>query len=145
VADALRTLERIEAAELKKTKPKPTPKDEPASAADDTEQGAAANAKPPKAARVSTTDADARLMKMADGGLRPAFNGQLVVDTATQVITAVALSNAGSDMNQMAPMMHELRRRYGLVPEQWLAVGRSPLLRPLASERLAPHPRSCRA
>jgi transposase len=30
-------------------------------------------------------------------------------------------------------------------PAAVLAVGRSPLLRPLASERLAPHPRSCRA
>jgi hypothetical protein len=62
-------------------------------------------------------------MKMADGGLRPAFNGQLVVDTATHFIAAVALSNLGSDMNPMAPMMGELRRRYGLVPEQWLADG----------------------
>ena len=28
-------------------------------------------------ARVSTTDADARVMKMADGGFRPAYNGQI--------------------------------------------------------------------
>lgn len=66
---------------------------------------------------MSTTDADARVMKMADGGFRPAFNAQPVVDTPTQVITAVALSN----MNQMAPMMDDVRRRYGLVPTQWLA------------------------
>jgi transposase len=32
-------------------------------------------------ARVSTTDAEARVMKMADGGFRPAFNVQLATDT----------------------------------------------------------------
>jgi hypothetical protein len=32
-------------------------------------------------ARVSTTDPEARVMKMADGGFRPAFNGQFCTDT----------------------------------------------------------------
>lgn len=125
VADALRTLERIEqAAAPKKAKaPKHASEEEPAGAADDADKDATAKDKPPKAVRVSTTDADARVMKMADGGFRPAFNGQLVVDTATQFITAVALSNVGSDMSQMAPMMDDVRQRYGLVPKQWLADG----------------------
>lgn len=124
VADALRTLERIEqAAAPKKAKPKAAPQDESASAADNADKDAAAQDKAPKATRVSTTDADARVMKMADGGFRPAFNAQLVVDTPTQFITAVGLSNVGSDMNQMAPMMDGVRRRYGLVPQQWLADG----------------------
>lgn len=125
VADALRTLEYIQAAEPKKTKP--APKGEPASTADNAGKDAAAKDttkdKPPKAARVSTTDADARVMKMADGGFRPAFNAQLVVDTPTQLIAAVALNNVGSDMNRMAPLMHDVRQRHGLVPEQWLADG----------------------
>ena len=30
-----------------------------------------------KPARASTTDLDARIMKMADGGLRPAYNVQM--------------------------------------------------------------------
>ena len=121
VADALRTLERIEqAAAPKQARHAPVVKDEPASAAD---KDSTAKDKAPKATRVSTTDADARVMKMADGGFRPAFNGQLVVDTPTQLITAVALNNVGSDMNQMAPMMDEVRQRYGLVPGQWLADG----------------------
>ena len=124
VADALRTLERIEQDSApKKPKHKPAAKDEPASAADNADKDATAKDKAPKAARVSTTDADARVMKMADGGFRPAFNAQLVVDTSTQFITTVALNNVGSDMNQMAPMMDEVRQRYGRVPEQWLADG----------------------
>jgi transposase len=41
-------------------------------------------AKDKKKARVSTTDPEARVMKMADGGFRPAYNGQFAVDTKTQ-------------------------------------------------------------
>lgn len=47
-------------------------------------------AKPEPEPRVSTTDADARVMKMADSGFRPAFNAQLAVDADTQLIAAVA-------------------------------------------------------
>lgn len=128
VADALRTLERIEqAAAPKKAKPSPAPKDEPASTADAADKQAEgkdkAKGKKPKTTRVSTTDAEARVMKMADGGFRPAFNGQLVVDTPTQFITAVGVSNSGSDMSQMTPMVQDVRRRYDLVPDEWLADG----------------------
>jgi hypothetical protein len=37
-------------------------------------------------ARVSTTDPEARVLKMADGGFRPAYNGQLCTDTDTQIV-----------------------------------------------------------
>ncbi|MCX8116058.1 MAG: transposase, partial [Burkholderiaceae bacterium] len=73
--------------------------------------------------RVSTTDADARVMKMADGGFRPAFNAQLAVDADTQLIAAVAISNSGSDMGQMSPMHQDIQQRYGLTPDHWLADG----------------------
>ena len=43
--------------------------------------------------RVSSTDPEARVMKMADGGFRPAFNAQLAVDAATQLIAAVEVVN----------------------------------------------------
>lgn len=47
--------------------------------------------------RVSTTDPEARVMKMADGGFRPAFNAQFVVDTNTQLIAAIdQLAQAGT-------------------------------------------------
>ena len=78
---------------------------------------------PPKEPRVSTTDHEARVMKMADGGFRPAFNAQLAVDTATLIITGVDLINSGSDMNQMLPMHEQHQGRYARVPEQWLADG----------------------
>jgi transposase len=79
--------------------------------------------KKPKEPRVSTTDHEARVMKMADGGFRPAFNAQLAVDTQTMIITGVGLINSGSDMNQMLPMHEQHQERYARVPQEWLADG----------------------
>lgn len=81
------------------------------------------DAKKPKEPRVSTTDHEARVMKMADGGFRPALNAQLAVDTATMIITGVDLINSGSDMNQMLPMHEQHQERYARVPDEWLADG----------------------
>ena len=43
-----------------------------------------------KQARVSTTDPEVRVMKMADGGFRPAWNIQIASDTRSRIITAVS-------------------------------------------------------
>jgi transposase len=80
-------------------------------------------AKPDPEPRVSATDADARVMKMADGGFRPAFNAQLAVDADTQLIAAVTVCNSGSDMGQMSPMHQDIQQRYATTPEHWLADG----------------------
>lgn len=74
-------------------------------------------------ARVSTTDPDARTMKMADGGFRPAYNGQFAVDTDSQVIVGVDVTNAGSDLNQMPPMLDQLEERYEMRPKEYLVDG----------------------
>ena len=72
---------------------------------------------------MSTTDPEARVMKMADGGFRPAFNAQLAVDAQTQLIAAVAITNSGSDMGQMSPMHDNIQQRYATTPDHWLADG----------------------
>ena len=54
-------------------------------------------------ARASTTDAEATVMKMADGGFRPAYNTQFAADCDTQVIVGVEVSTSGSDLAQLAP------------------------------------------
>jgi transposase len=74
-------------------------------------------------ARVSTTDADARVMKMGDGGFRPAYNGQFAVDTETQIVVGVDVSNRGSDQGQLVPMLEQLKKRYDLIPPQSLVDG----------------------
>jgi transposase len=76
--------------------------------------------------RVSLSDAEARVMKMADGGFRPAYNAQLVVDEATQLIAGIEVACEGSDMNEMQPMHDQIARRYKLMPTHWLADGGYP-------------------
>ena len=73
--------------------------------------------------RASTTDPEARVMKMADGGFRPAFNVQFAADTATQVVVGVSVSNAGGDMSQLTPMLAQLERRHGRLPRDYLVDG----------------------
>ncbi len=74
-------------------------------------------------ARVSTTDPEATVMKMGDGGFRPAFNVQFATDTETQVITGVDVTNSGSDQGEMLPMVEQLQERYGKVPDEYLVDG----------------------
>jgi hypothetical protein len=80
----------------------------------------------PEDARASTTDADASVMKMADGGFRPAYNVQFASDCQAQVIVGVDVVTTGSDMAQMAPMVEQVEQRVGQVPEQWLVDGGYP-------------------
>jgi transposase len=74
-------------------------------------------------ARASTTDPDARKMKMADGGFRPAYNVQFATATRGRVIVGVEVVNIGTDGGQMLPMAEEVERRFGLRPEEVLADG----------------------
>lgn len=74
-------------------------------------------------ARVSTTDADATVMKMGDGGFRPAYNIEFGSDTDSQVIVGVDVVTTGSDMAQMAPMVNQVVKRCGAAPENWLVDG----------------------
>jgi transposase len=77
-------------------------------------------------ARASTTDAEATVMKMGDGGFRPAFNIELASDTASQIIVGVDVVTSGSDMGQMAPMVSQVLERCGQAPEDWLVDGGFP-------------------
>jgi transposase len=84
------------------------------------------NGQPADTARASTTDAEARVMKMADGGYRPAYNLQYASDCDGQVIVGVDVSTSGSDMAQLAPMVAQVEQRLGRAPEQWLVDGGFP-------------------
>jgi transposase len=74
-------------------------------------------------ARVSTTDPEARVMKMADGGYRPAYNIQLAADSGHQVIVGVDATNCGSDKAQAPPMVEQVAERLDALPAQWLMDG----------------------
>jgi transposase len=74
-------------------------------------------------ARVSTTDPEARVMKMANGGYNPAYNVQLATDTATQIITGVDVTNSGGDQGKLAPMVEQHVERYDQAPQEMLVDG----------------------
>ena len=83
---------------------------------------AAADQKP-REPRASTTDAAARVMKMADGGFRPAYNVQFAADTESSAIAGVSVDTIGSDMGKMAPMSDALAEQYDERPSEHLADG----------------------
>ena len=74
-------------------------------------------------ARVSTTDPEARVMKMGDGGFRPAFNVQLAADTQTQLVTGVDVTSSGGDQGKLAPMVEQHVERYDEAPDEMLVDG----------------------
>lgn len=73
--------------------------------------------------RASTTDAEARVMRMPDGGYRPAYNGQIVSDLDSGLVVSVGLDTSGSDGGLMAPAADAVMQCYGHQPERWLADG----------------------
>lgn len=78
-------------------------------------------------ARVSTTDPDARVMKMGDGGFRPAFNVQFATTTdRARVIVGVDVTNRGSDMGETTPMLAQIAERTGVLPREILVDGGYP-------------------
>ena len=82
--------------------------------------------KKPEEARASTTDGEATVMKMGDGGFRPAYNIEFCSDTESQVIVGVDVVTTGSDMGQMAPMVKQVVDRCGQAPDDWLVDGGFP-------------------
>jgi transposase len=76
-------------------------------------------------ARASTTDAEARVMKMGDGGFRPAYNVQYATAGSElggpRTIVGVTVTNVGSDMGSLSPMAEQIKQRTGQYPEVVLA------------------------
>ncbi len=109
VDEALEELETIESAPRKKRAQKPT----------ESEEEHAKRTEP----RASSTDPEARVMKMADGGFRPAYNVQFSTDTDSQVIVGVDVINRGTDNGQLGAMLEQLADRYERLPEEALVDG----------------------
>lgn len=75
--------------------------------------------------RASTTDAQARVMKMADGGYRPGYNVQMATAGSPlggpRSLVGVRVTNLGSDMGSVTPMLDDIERRTGALPNVLLA------------------------
>lgn len=73
-------------------------------------------------ARCSTTDPEARFMKMADGGYRPAHNGEFAVEVESGIVVGVEATNL-VDQGQMCPMLEQIEQRYHQKPKEHLVDG----------------------
>jgi transposase len=77
-----------------------------------------------KEPRVSTSDAEARVMKMPNGGFNPACNVQLASDPESRAIVGVEVSHEGSDSAGLSePMREQVEQRSGGQVEQHLLDG----------------------
>jgi len=78
-----------------------------------------------KTLRASTTDAEARVMKMPGGGYYPAYNVQLATagdpQGGARTIVGVRVTNVGSDYGSVGPMIDDIEQRCGERPSVLLA------------------------
>lgn len=74
--------------------------------------------------RVSTTDPEARRMKMPNGGFNPAVNVQLAADTHSRAIVGVEVTCEGNDSAGLSePMRRQVEKRTGATVQQHLIDG----------------------
>lgn len=76
-----------------------------------------------KEPRASTTDPQARILKMPDGGFRPAWNFQIACAPESQIVLGVDVTASGSDRGLVRPMLEQIRHRHGRLPRHYLADG----------------------
>jgi len=86
-------------------------------------RGKAAEKDKKKEPRASTTDPQARVMKMADGGFRPAWNVQVISAAGGQIVLDVDPLATGSDRGLLRPAIEAARKRLGQLPRRYLADG----------------------
>jgi hypothetical protein len=73
--------------------------------------------------RVSTTDPEARVMKMADGGFRPAYNPQFASDVDSGIVVGFHLTNNGTDAQEAEPVIADIMWRFQRPPPHYLFDG----------------------
>jgi hypothetical protein len=76
-----------------------------------------------KEPRTSATDPQARVMKMADGGFRPAYNCQLATVAEGQIVIGAEAVGVGSDRGLIRPMVEQIEHRHGRRPKRYLVDG----------------------
>ena len=77
----------------------------------------------PSEPRVSTTDPQARVMKMPDGGFRPAYNCQIATGGGGQIVISTSAETTGSDRGLMRPMLETIKRDFDRLPKRQLVDG----------------------
>jgi len=99
-ARVAQALEALEAVQAERAASKPGSKD------------------PKTPVRGSTTDPDARKMRMGDGGYRPAYNVQFATDTTHGLIVGAEVTQRRTDFGAATPMLEQVEQRLGRRPEE---------------------------
>jgi transposase len=97
--------------------PAAAPKDQ--NEGDDPPPASGRSGKKPKEERVSTTDPDAPLMRMADGAVRPAYNVQ--VASACGFVVAIEPVQRRNDRGLAPAVVAQVQQRCGKPPDRLLA------------------------
>jgi transposase len=99
--------------------PATAPKQETDPTKEDEPPAGGKSGKNPRQERVSTTDPDAALMKMADGAVRPAYNVQ--VASACGFVVAIEPTERRNDRGLAPAMVAQVEQRCGKLPDRLLA------------------------
>jgi hypothetical protein len=81
---------------------------------------AAGKKRPEDKAQINFTDPESAIMKVGSG-FEQSFNAQAVVDKNVQIIVAAKVTREGNDKLQIEPMLDEMIRVAGLIPDRVLA------------------------
>jgi len=92
VESALQEMSKLEEIKAKQRDDKPSKKNEP---------------------RASTTDPEARRMRLGDGGFAPAYNVQIATDPQSRAIVGIDVTNHGTDHGEDEPLREQVERRTG--------------------------------
>jgi transposase len=110
---------RVAAALAKHPAAAPKDKEKDQNEGDEPPPAGGKSGKKPKEERVSTTDPDAPLMRMADGAVRPAYNVQ--VASACGFVVAIEPVQRRNDRGLAPAMVEQVQQRCGKPPDRLLA------------------------
>jgi transposase len=68
----------------------------------------------------SLSDPAARNMRLADGAVHPAYNGQVAAAPAKGIVVSVEMTDRRNDAGLAGPMVDDIVRRYGKAPQNIL-------------------------
>jgi transposase len=76
---------------------------------------------PEDKAQENFTDPDSRIMKRGSSGFEQCYNPQIAVDEAEQIIVATTVTQSASDVQELEPMLDQIKETTGQYPDKTLA------------------------
>lgn len=76
---------------------------------------------PKPSAQENFTDPDSRIMKRGSSGFEQAYNAQIAVDEAEQIVVAAHVTQNANDVQELEPLMDQVEENLGEYPRKALA------------------------